>query len=170
MGEHCSVETQHQESVEGWIRLRALEGLRCTDCDVVVDITDNFQPLRSSMIPNGVSDHHTWRSSSITFDIALRKVVYTGIASNADAAITVPQIKEGFVEKDDVLRLCRQAHLQLQMLLIFRERNAKEVLHTVYSAKDADGGLEQIITHMEEYSNVLSTAQVKLYGPSLTCG
>lgn len=55
------------------------------------------------MITNIALNHRGWCSSSITLDGEPRKVALTGTTSNVDAAICVPKMKVGFIEKDALL-------------------------------------------------------------------
>lgn len=121
------------------------------------------------MIPNGVSDHHAWRSFSITLDITFWQVVYTGIASNADAATPCLKLKKDSSEKTTCC-IYVDKPIAAADAVDFAWEECKGTLTHSLQYNRRRRSVEQIITHMEEYSNILSPAQVKLYGPSLTCG
>ena len=54
------------------------------------------------MVCYGAPDHNSKCSSTVAFNNALLKVPFSGLASDTNAAIMVPQIKAGFVRKHDM--------------------------------------------------------------------
>lgn len=55
------------------------------------------------MVPNSASDHHVWRLSSVILDDTLLNFAFTDSAFNVDAAVSVLQIKAGFIGIDELL-------------------------------------------------------------------
>lgn len=71
---------------------------------------------RSSMILKSVSKHPALNSSSMTFYNALQMIAFSCLASNADATITVPQMKAGFIGKHESLQIATTEFMSLSLL------------------------------------------------------
>lgn len=82
-------------------------------------------------------------------------------------------------EKNDLLVVANQhASVYVDLLIVasgacgfVRERSCiKELLHAVHGAADTNELFDQIMTDLQQRSNVLPTVEMNLYGPSLPCG
>lgn len=71
---------------------------------------------RSSMILNSVSKHPALHSSSMTFYNALQTIAFFGLASNADSAITVPQMNAGLIGKHESLQIATTEFMSMSLL------------------------------------------------------
>ena len=63
------------------------------DVTVAIKVTLNSWQIGSSMIRNGIPNHNSGCLATMTFNNALWKAPFTGIASNTNVAIMVPQIE-----------------------------------------------------------------------------
>ncbi|GFV55303.1 uncharacterized protein TNCV_5010501 [Trichonephila clavipes] len=91
VGVHYPAKRYLQGCLEGRERLQAVEHF--TDVPVAIEITLNSLQIGSSMIRNRSPNHNSRCQATMSFDNALWKAAFTGIASNTNAAIIIPQIE-----------------------------------------------------------------------------
>lgn len=71
---------------------------------------------RSSTILNSMSKHPALHSSSMMFHNTLQMIAFSGLASNANAAITVPQMEAGFIGKHESLSIASTEFMFISLL------------------------------------------------------